>query len=148
MTLSVRAQLFQFLAIASGLLLLTAGCAPSNPRREVSGKVLFKGAPLDYGTITFNPLGGGKEGIPKTKEGANITNGEYKILAEMGLTPGKYQVIISSGDNINPDNPDGLPGPTGNYVSKDRIPAEYNTASKQEVEVKDKGPNVFDWDIK
>ncbi len=139
---------FLFLSFACLFLLAITGCSPSNPRREVSGKVLFKGAPLDHGTITFNPLGGGKEGVPTTKEGAAIENGEYKILAEMGLTPGKYQVIISSGDNIDPSNPDGMPGPSGNYVSKDRIPAAYNTASKQEVEVKDTPPNVFDWDIK
>jgi hypothetical protein len=142
------ARRVQLLGIASALLILSTGCGPSNPRREVSGKVLLKGVPLDNGTIDFNPIGGGKEGVPTTKEGAVITNGEYKILAETGLTPGKYKVIISSGDNIDPNNPDGVPGPTGNYVSKDRIPAAYNTASTQEIEVTDKGPNVFDWDIK
>ena len=138
----------QIIGIASALLLLVTGCGPSNPRREVSGKVLFNGSPLDNGTINFNPLGDGKEGVPRTKEGGVITNGEYKLLAEMGLTPGKYKVIISSGDNIDPSDPEGLPGPSGNFVSKDRIPAAYNTASTQEVEVTDKGPNVFDWDIK
>ncbi|MDX1926402.1 MAG: hypothetical protein SFV81_07790 [Pirellulaceae bacterium] len=145
MTLSLRTQ---HLGIICAMLLLAAGCGPGNPRREVSGKITFKGAPLDHGTIEFNPLGGGKEGVPTTKEGANITNGEYKILAETGLTPGKYQVIISSGDNIDPKDPEGMPGPSGNYVSKDRIPAAYNTASTQEVEVTDKGPNVFNWEIK
>ncbi len=145
MILSLRR--LSFLVVMCALAVIT-GCGPANPRREVSGKITFKGAPLDHGTITFNPLGGGKEGVPRTKEGANITNGEYKILAETGLTPGKYQVIISSGDNIDPNDPEGMPGPSGNYVSKDRIPADYNTASKQEVEVKDQGPNVFDWDIK
>jgi hypothetical protein len=138
----------QVLGIAISLLMLALGCGPGNPRREVSGKVLFKGAPLDQGTISFNPIGGGQPGVPATREGGLITNGEYKILAETGLTPGKYKVIISSGDGVNIEQPDGLPGPTGNYVSKDRIPAEYNTASKQEIEVTDKGPNVFDWDIK
>ena len=125
-----------------------AGCGESNPRREVSGKILFKGTPLDNGIIEFHPLGSAQAGVPTTMEACVITNGEYKILAEAGLTPGKYKVIISSGDNIDPNNPEGLPGPTGNYVSKDRIPKEYNTASKVEVEVKDKEPNVFDWDIK
>jgi hypothetical protein len=145
MTFNLRAQHF---GIACLLLLFFTGCEPANPRREVSGKILFKGAPLDHGTISFNPLGGGTEGVPRTKEGANIVNGEYKILGETGLTPGKYQVIISSGDNIDPSDPEGMPGPSGNYVSTDRIPAAYNTASKEEVEVTDKGPNVFNWDIK
>lgn len=145
MTLNLRVKC---VGIPFILLLFVVGCGPNNPRREISGKILFKGAPLDHGTITFNPLGSGTPGIPRTKEGANINNGEYKILAETGLTPGKYQVIISSGDNIDPKDPGGVPGPSGNYVSKDRIPAAYNTASKEEVEVTDKGPNVFDWDIK
>lgn len=137
-----------FLGVVTALVVLAAGCGASNPRREISGKVLLKGVPLDNGTIDFSPLGGGKEGVPTTKEGCLITNGEYKILAETGLTPGQYRVVISSGDNVDPNDPGGLPGPTGNYVSKDRIPAAYNTASTQEVEVTDKGPNVFDWDIK
>ena len=138
----------RFLVPACLLLLTLAGCGESNPRREVSGKILFKGKPLDNGIIEFHPQGSGQPGVPTTMEASVITNGEYKILAEAGLTPGKYKVVISSGDNIDPNNPDGLPGPTGNYVSKDRIPKEYNTASTQEVEVKDKEPNVFDWDIK
>lgn len=146
MVLAVRN--FGFLGIASALLVLLAGCGPSNPRREVSGKVLFKGEPLDNGIIEFHPLGTSQPGQPTTMEACVITKGEYKILAEAGLTPGKYKVVISSGDNIDPNNPDSMPGPTGNYVSKDRIPKEYNTASKQEVEVKDKEPNVFNWDIK
>jgi len=73
MFLSVRVQ---FLGVVGALLLLFAGCAPSNPRRELSGKILFKGVPLDQGTISFSPLGGGKPGIPTTKEGGLITKGE------------------------------------------------------------------------
>ncbi len=146
--MSARTFGLRLVGLGSLLLLTLVGCGESNPRREVAGKIVFKGAPLDNGIIEFHPLGGGKPGVPTTMEASVITNGEYKILAEAGLTPGKYKVIISSGDNINPNDPNGLPGPTGNYVSKDRIPKEYNTASKQEVEVKDKGPNMFDWDIK
>jgi len=136
----------RFLGLASLLMLTVAGCGESNPRREVNGKITLKKVPLDNGTINFSPLGGAA-GVPTTREGCVITNGEYKILAETGLTPGKYKVIISAGDNVDPNNPDGAPGPTGNYVSKDRIPAAFNTASKVEIEVTDKGPNQFDFDI-
>ncbi len=145
--MKVRLRFSQFLGVTLAMLVLV-GCGKSSPRREVSGKVLFKGAPLDTGTIDFHPVARGQEGVPATMEGSVITKGEYKIAAETGLTPGKYKVIISSGDNIDPSDPEGLPGPTGNYVSKDRIPAAYNTASKQEIEVRDTGPNVFDFDIK
>lgn len=115
-------------------------------RKEVSGTVKLKSEPIDDGTIEFIPLTGNQE----TKSGAQILKGAYKIPAEFGLLPGKYRVSITAGDGrtrvtANPEEP---PGPTGaNIVSKDRVPKEYNLESTQEVEVTDKGPNVFNYDI-
>ena len=82
--------------------------------------------------------------------GAPIANGEYKIERMHGLMPGKYRVIITSGDGRTKADaaPDEPPGPTGaNIISKDRIPPDYNVNSKQEVDVTEKGPNVFNYDI-
>ena len=63
--------------------------------------------------------------------------------------PGQYRVVITSGDGRTRANvPDEPPGPTGaNIISKDRIPPDYNTNSKQEVEVTEKKANVFNFDI-
>src|SRR5262245_46498572 len=123
------------------------GCGPnSGGRQEVKGTIKLKGQLLDQGQITFVPISG--DGA--TKEGAPIANGAYKIDRMHGLLPGKYKVGITSGDGRTPHDaaPDQLPGPTGaNIISKDRIPPDYNTNSKQEVEVTAKGPNVFDFDI-
>lgn len=130
--------------LVSGLL---AGCGPSaGGRQEVSGMIKLKGQPLDQGLITFMPLSGDKA----TQGGAPITNGQYKIDRQQGLMPGTYRVNITAGDGRTPANapPDQAPGPTGaNIISKDRIPPEYNTNSKQDVEVTDKKPNVFNFDI-
>ncbi len=128
-------------------LVVTAGCPKPNPRKEVSGKITLKGAPLDQGVIEFHPLYEGTAELPASMEAAVIANGDYKILAEQGLVPGKYKVLITSGDSINPSNPDGIPEPSGNFVSKDRIPPEFNSESKVEVEVTQAGPNVFNFDV-
>jgi hypothetical protein len=125
--------------------ILLAGCGNRyGGRQEIRGTVTLKGQPLDQGVIDFTPISG--DGA--TKEGALITNGAYRIDREHGLLPGKYRVTITSGDGRTPANTDEPPGPTGaNIISKDRIPPEFNINSKVEVEVTEKGPNVFDFNI-
>ena len=134
---------------AAALAIFTSifGCGPKyGGRQEVKGTVKLKGQPLDQGQIRFEPISGDRS----TMEGAPIANGEYKIDRAHGLMPGKYKVILTSGDgrtraDAPPDEP---PGPTGaNIISKDRIPPDYNVNSKQEVEVTDKRANVFNYEI-
>ena len=127
--------------------LTVVGCGRSyGGRKAIKGTVKLKGEPVDDGMIDFFPMSGNEE----TKSCAQILKGAYNIPAEFGLLPGKYRVAITAGDgrtraNADPDQP---PGPTGaNIVSKDRIPKEYNIESKQEVEVTEKGPNEFNYDI-
>jgi len=118
------------------------GCgAGNNGRLPVSGVITLKGEALDDGTIEFSSS--------SVKSGASIIKGKYSMPADQGLSPGKYKVIITAGDGRTPaDSADGMPGPTGaNIVSKDRIPAEYNTNSTQEIAVTDAGPNKFDFTI-
>jgi hypothetical protein len=130
-----------------GFMVLAMGCSPSfGGRKAIKGSVKLKGEPINDGTIDFFPA----EGNQATKSGAQILKGSYKIPAEFGLLPGKYRVSITAGDGrTRSDAPlDAPPGPTGaNIVSKDRVPKEYNIESKVEVDVTEKGPNVFDYDI-
>ena len=123
-----------------------AGCGPAaGGRQEISGTIKLGGKALDNGTIDFTPLA--EDG--RTREGATIIDGKYRIERVHGLAPGKYRVVITAGDGRTPAaTPDAAPGPTGaNIVSKDRVPPEFNANSKVEVEVTTKGPNVFDFDI-
>lgn len=119
----------------------SVGCGGSGGLQAIKGVVTLSGKPLDEGVIEFVSV--------SSKSGAVITNGKYDIPADHGLMPGTYKVLITSGDGKTPvDSPDGLPGPTGaNIVSKDRIPPEYNTDTKQSVTVTDSGPNQFDFTI-
>ncbi|MEQ1830456.1 MAG: hypothetical protein ABL921_31145 [Pirellula sp.] len=131
--------------LSSTILLSTlftfSGCGPNDGRLPISGNVTLKGQPLDEGVIEFAST--------SSKSGTLIKNGAYDIPRDQGLVPGTYKVIITSGDGRTPaDSPDGLPGPTGaNIVSKDRIPAEYNTKSNQEVNVSSTAKNKFDFAI-
>lgn len=140
----VDSKFLAFILMASLMSVGLAGCGPSDPRRAVKGKVVLKKEPVKEGVIQFEPL---STGGPTTKSAAVITKGEYSIPADGGLLPGKYRVRISAGDSTAPEDPNQMPGPGGNYVMKDKIPADYNTKSKIEVEVTDKGPNQFDYDI-
>ena len=130
--------------VLSALAASILGCGPNyGGRQEVKGTIKLKGQLLDQGVIDFTPL----ESQP-TKGGALISNGAYLIPAKSGLMKGKYRVIITAGDGRTRENSDEPPGPTGaNIISKERIPADYNVNSKQEVEVTDNKRNVFDYDI-
>jgi hypothetical protein len=120
-----------------------SGCGASDPRQQVSGKVTLKGQPLDEGIIEFQPL----SETGSTKQGSLVKTGDYLIPKDAGLLPGKYKVMITAGDSQAPQSEDEIPGPTGNYVMKDRIPPEFNSKSKLEVEVAQSGKNVFDFTI-
>ena len=132
------------------LLLLAGGCGDNaGGRQEISGTVTLKGQPIDEGFIEFHPLD--KPSDPAqlvTKSGALIKDGKYLIAKEQGLVPGKYKVVISSGEKkaAGPEAEAGGPGPKSIF-SKELIPADYNVQTKQVVEVKKGGPNQFDYPI-
>jgi hypothetical protein len=129
------------LAFVAGLLFIV-GCDSSDGRLSISGTVQFKGKPLDQGTIEFHPQ---DTSAGATFEGATITNGKYEVPAKKGLRPGKYKVVISSPDAVAKE--EAAPGEAG-PPAKERIPAKYNSASQEFVEVKKGVRNVFDYDIK
>jgi len=125
----------------AGLLLLACGCGDPLNKQAVSGKVTFKGKPLEHGKIEFSPLDG-----QTTLMLAAISNGEYSIPAKQGLSPGKYKVMINApeGANLNPSGPPGSdlgPPPT------ELIPARYNEKSDLRAEVIKGGANVFDFTL-
>jgi hypothetical protein len=123
-----------------GLALFLVGCGPKG-RERVTGKVTFKGVPLDQGSIAFIPqdtTGGA------TQEGAMIKNGKYEVPARQGLAPGTYKVAISSPEPVGSAEP--LPGEAA-PPAQDRIPPEFGVNGNQTVEVKKGAKNVFNFDV-
>ena len=131
------------LLCCAALLAALAGCSSNDGRLGVSGKVTLESQPLKDGVITFVPLDG-----QDTRSGAPVVNGEYTVPPENGLKPGKYLVQITAGDGKTPASEDQVaaPGET-NIVSFDLVPPEWNTNSKQQVDVTPDGENKFDFDI-
>lgn len=124
------------------LLFFVVGCAKPDPlnRQAVTGKVTFGGAPLERGTIEFHPLAKGG-----TSSGATISNGSFAIPRAKGLPVGNYLVRIYSADENAPAEE--MPGESTEIVAKEKIPAEFNSASQKEVSVKDQKENNFDFAI-
>jgi hypothetical protein len=130
-------------SLAIGLLSL-ASCGPHSDRLQVSGEVTLDGVPLDGGTIRFTSLRGQK----LLASGAVVQNGEYRVPAEKGLTPGSYHVEITAPDsNAPPVMVRATPGGPGIPVAPERVPAEYNVDSNKTIEVSAGGDNHFVFDI-
>jgi hypothetical protein len=121
------------------------GCGPSNPRGSlaVSGTVTFEGQPLDQGSIEFTSLPGETE----ARSGALIQNGSFSIPAHQGLPPGKYRVRVYSSEAVGMTGVPEAPGDSTKFEVTERIPAEWNTESEQEIEVTSGGRNEFDFVI-
>jgi hypothetical protein len=122
------------------------GCGGNTEGRQpISGKITLNGVLLDEGLIEFFPQEGEKVG---TRGGAAIKNGKYSIPRDQGLLPGTYKVVISAADKALPDQGPGVPpGPTKSAPRQNRIPAEYNRATRQVVAVTKEGPNQFNFTI-
>jgi hypothetical protein len=134
------------LAFTLLFVVIGAGCGGNTEGRQpISGTITLKGAPLDEGLIEFFPQEGEKVG---TRGGAAVKNGKYSIPRDQGLLPGTYKVVISAADKARPEqDPGAPPGPTKSAPRRNRIPAEYNRATKQVVTVTKGGPNQFDFTI-
>jgi hypothetical protein len=132
------------------LLPLAGGCGASGPvRHEITGKVTYKGEPVEEGIISFEPEDG-----QASKDGATILHGEYRIPKDKGLFPGRYRVSIVIGDgipvsgNVAPASPEAPRRPrNAGPPGKERAPPEFNTRSTLVREVTAGGPNSFDFII-
>lgn len=129
----IRVGLFSALVLALG-----CSSGPAQPKSAaVKGKVTLDGAPLASGSIVFD------EGPSVPATAVEIKNGEYSGTA----TVGKKTVRISAFKAAPaPKDMTGAAYEGGNKVNY--LPARYNTASTEVREVKEGGPNEFDFQVK
>ncbi len=122
------------LTLTAFLLALGCGGKSDQPKAvAVKGKVTLDGAPLATGKIQFD------EGPSVPVVELEIKDGVYSGPVSVG----KKTVRILSIKVGKP--PAGMPGMPG--VEENVLPAKYNTESKEVREVKDSGPNEFDFTV-
>ncbi len=74
------------------LLLALAGCSSGGPHNTVSGTVTYKGAPVPYGKVVFEP---DTKGAPGVQGIAEIRDGHYQTFPNAGTVGGAYKVHIT-----------------------------------------------------
>lgn len=117
---------------------LLSGCGgDSHGRMAIWGQVNLDGAPLQSGAIEFHPLAAGG-----TQSGGVISDGEYSIREQQGLTPGSYRVRVLATEEAPPLPEGHMPGddvpPT-----KSLVPPNWS----ETIELTKDGPFEFDFDI-
>lgn len=125
------------------LLCALAGCGQTNPlgRKAISGSVTLDGQPLEKGAIELHPIEGG------VQSGELIAGGKYSMSTAKGPAVGKYRVVIYDTYETPPLPPGHMPGDTLPPAPKPKVPPDWNSKSKQTIEVKPEGPFKFDFDI-
>ena len=128
------------------LFILLPGC--QNEKANVSGKIFFLGVPIETGKISFDSIDGNAQG-----SSGEIIEGKYELKNNQAL--GKVFMVVriwgfkKTGKKIIP--PFGAPGISSGGELMDEIqmyiPSEFNTSSKQIVEIKLGEDNVFDFDL-
>jgi len=142
MAYSVFRHRIVYLAV---FLLVFSGCGYGDKDKvPVQGRVLFDGASVDGGAITFIPAANPKE----PWAGGRITGGKYSLPAGKGLTPGTYRVQISWKQKTGKQVP--TPGDKENLRDEMRetIPEKYNKNTTLTAELKASANTVDFLDLK
>jgi hypothetical protein len=141
-----RSQTGAATVLAALLAIHAAGCGGDNlPREGVAGSVTVEGKPLKSGVITFVPSG---PDVP-TQGGAPVVDGKYSIPRAQGLVPGKYKVVLSSGEGTpekKVDSANDMPGMPP-VPAKEVIPPQYGANTVLEANVTAGGKNEFDFNV-
>jgi hypothetical protein len=137
--------------LALALYLLTVGCAPSNPLGAVpvTGKVTYKGQPVEGATVSFIPGGDARPATAIT-----TTSGAYRLMTldTPGAMPGPYTVVVRKTE-MPPESAQGVSMEDAVKLNnrpppppKELLPAKYGDATKSPLkfEVKKDLKNTFD----
>ncbi len=156
-------SVIQSAAVCVLALPLVVGCGGDVNVADVSGVVTLDGKPLDNAIVTFSPEEGGPSGIGRTDE-----KGFYELYrrGQPGAPIGTHKVMVTSVQKNTETAPSAPPAemtsdsaeymeqalggtPPSDYdraVSKERIPAKYNSQTTL-VKTVEPGDNVIDLEL-
>jgi len=121
------------------LALLAAGCGPGS--LSVSGKVTYKGQPVQEGSIAFEAPDGSTPSV-----GGRIENGAYLVTGVPASAGGKKVVRISAVRKTGQKIPAGPPHPPDMMIDEiEKIPSRFNEQSTLSVELLPGKVNVHDF---
>jgi hypothetical protein len=129
-------------------LALTVGCGSGGKYAPVSGRVTLNGQPLANATVSFQPIAeGGEVNAPAPgSTGQTNANGEFTLMSaggRPGAWVGKHVVRITAVTE-QAGTGDERP-PRGGWPKVDKIPARYNSDSKEEFTVPVGGTDKADF---
>ncbi|HPP51834.1 MAG TPA: carboxypeptidase-like regulatory domain-containing protein [Thermoguttaceae bacterium] len=150
--MSATARAIFLLSVFTLTVVLPFGCGPKRPKTvQVTGKVTYKGQPLEGARVMFHTQGG----PPAT--GTTDKEGRFRLetfSTEDGALIGEHTVIISkyvpvpNGAASSSGAPDDMRGP-GPPRIRQLVPARYTTpaTSPLKAKVTAEGPNDFTFDL-
>lgn len=117
------------------------GCSRGEPGAIVRGRVIYKKAPVDQGSVVFYPNGSGRVAYGNVQK-----DGTFQLLnaqKDERIEPGKYVAVVIAGtDQIAETREDPA------YSSQPAVPFKFSSATtsplKYDVVV---GENDFDLDL-
>lgn len=117
-------------------LLVLAGCRGNDgPKRiAVSGKVTFRGQPVDDGQIRF--VAQGETLAPVTI--VRIKGGAYDTIVSGGVPVGTHRIEIRSYDPKEPE-----PTGPGQPPRRQLLPAKYNASTQLEITIPPDSPAII-----
>jgi len=137
----------QYILILCICLLGIAGCKKTNPegREDVRGTITLNGAPIEIGTIIFDPTGSDHA----SGGSAQIINGKYELVGIGGVKPGQYIVRISARReyDLKTGKPADENTQEGFYYFVVYTPPEFNTNSTIEFAVVQGKRNTFNYNV-
>jgi hypothetical protein len=120
---------------------LVVGCQQNSDRQAVEGTVTVDGKPLAEGEIRLVP----QPGTSGPSAGGPISEGRFSISRDKGPFAGEFRAAITAtretGEMLN--HPDEGPIP----LTKQYLPARYNSKSELTANVKASEKNVFEFEL-
>ena len=129
-----------WLLVYQSVTMLLIGCSNEPKLYPLSGKVLYKGAPVKFGAIDFRSEDG-------ATTGAQIVDGKFDIPKISGLPVGSYRVAISYPDPKIPP-PSGNAPPGEALPNREMLPKKYNDQTELTAEIKAQAVNEIVFDLK
>lgn len=130
-------------ATMTAALLVVTGCDSGPQLAPVSGKVVFNGKPLEFGTVMFQPEQGGQPAV-----GQIHTDGTFVMSTFEpgdGAVVGPNAIRVTCYTSQNPDST----APPGDYLGDLLIPRKYTifTASGLTAVVPEDGLNTLQLEL-